>query len=465
MFYLRSPVPKKERYPRLKAFFSGRDISYHFVLSLVIPVVIDQFFLVGFNFFNTAMISSAGTAAVSAVSMVGSLHFFLVNIFTAVGLGGTVLISQYFGRKEMKQLSKVCSGTIFGAVFMALFVSISVFLVHNSLLQLLFGHAEKMVLTNARIYLLGLLASYPMQSVVEGTNGSLRGIGRTKSSLKLSLLMNFIYILFNILFISILHMNMVGLVISLVISRFIGMLFAFYTLYVNRGLFMLKKEDFLHIHFGLIKKVLKVSFPFAAESLFFNGGKIIIQTMIVSLGTNVIATNAIASSWTQISEIIPSALATSLVPIVGQCIGRRNVADAKKLTKSFIIAGMIAFILVDLSLLPFFSLGMKLFNPPAAILPAIFRLYTIAIVMHFLTWSFGFILPSALRAAGDANFTTVASLLSMWIFRIGMGYLIGILLGYGLTGIYFVMTVEWGVRGLIFFLRFKGKRWYQHNLI
>lgn len=190
------------------------------------------------------MISSAGTAAVSAVSMVGSLHFFLVNIFTAVGLGGTVLISQYFGRKEMKQLSKVCSGTIFGAVFMALFVSISVFLVHNSLLQLLFGHAEKMVLTNARIYLLGLLASYPMQSVVEGTNGSLRGIGRTKSSLKLSLLMNFIYILFNILFISILHMNMVGLVISLVISRFIGMLFAFYTLYVNRGLFMLKKKTF-----------------------------------------------------------------------------------------------------------------------------------------------------------------------------------------------------------------------------
>ncbi|WP_164709493.1 hypothetical protein [Enterococcus mediterraneensis] len=45
-----------------------------------------------------------------------------------------------------------------------------------------------------------------------------------------------------------------------------------------------------------------------------------------------------------------------------------------------------------------------------------------------------------------------------------MGYLVGVVLGYGLTGIYFVMTVEWGVRGLIFFLRFRGSKWYQHKL-
>ncbi|WP_285603687.1 MATE family efflux transporter [Enterococcus gallinarum] len=433
-------------------------------MSLVFPVVLDQFFLVSFNFINTAMISSAGTTAVSAVSMVGSLHFFLVNAFTAVGLGGTVLMAQYFGKKEMKQLSKVCSGTVYGAVLMALMISLLIACFHQGILHLLFGHAEPLVLANARLYLLGLLASYPMQAVIEGTNGSLRGIGRTKASLKLSLLMNFVYIVGNVVFISIFEMGMIGLITSLLISRFLGMLFAFYTLRANRSLFLLKKEDFLRIQIPLIARVLKVSIPFAAESIFFNGGKIIIQTMIVSFGTNVIAANAIASSWIQISEIVPSALATSLVPIVGQCIGRGNIVDARKLTKTFVITGMIAFLLVDLSLLPFFPLGMKLFNPPAAILPDIYRLYLIAIVMHFLTWSIGFILPSALRAAGDANFTTLTSLLSMWIFRIGMGYLVGIVWGYGLTGIYFVMTLEWGVRGLIFLLRFRGKKWHHHQL-
>ncbi|OTN75471.1 hypothetical protein A5886_000541 [Enterococcus sp. 8G7_MSG3316] len=448
----------------LKNVYSGQDIAYPFILALVLPVILDQFFLVSFNFVNTAMISSAGTEAVSAVSMVGSLHFFLVNTFTAVGLGGTVLMAQYFGKKEHKQLSKVCSGTVYGAVFVACSVSILIAVFHQGILQLLFGQAEPLVLENAKIYLLGLLASYPLQAVVEGTNGSLRGIGRTKSSLKLSLLMNFVYIVFNILFLHVLGLGMIGLISSLLISRLIGMLFAVYTLRINRGLFLLKKDDFLHIRLQVISKVLKISIPFAAESLFFNGGKIIIQTMIVSFGTNVIATNAIASSWIQISEIIPSALATSLVPIVGQSIGRDNIADAKKFTKALVLTGMVAFLVVDLSLLPFFSFGMRLFNPPAVIVPAIYRLYLIAIVMHFLTWSIGFILPAALRAAGDANFTTIASLLSMWIFRIGMGYLAGIVLGYGLTGIYVVMTIEWGVRGLIFLLRFRGNKWYQHTL-
>lgn len=152
--------------------------------------------------------------------------------------------------------------------------------------------------------------------------------------------------------------------------------------------------------------------------------------MIVSFGNNVIA-----SSGIQISEIIPSALATSLVPIVGQSIGRGNITDAKKFTKAFVLTGMVAFLVINLSLLPFFSYGMRLFNPPAVIVPAIYRLYLIAIVMHFLTWSIVFILPAALRAADDTNFTTIASLLSMWIFRIGMGYLAGIVLFYGLTGI------------------------------
>lgn len=450
---------------KIKYRFSGEGIPFHFVVSLVIPVVVDQFFLVAFNFINTSMISSSGTAAISAVNIVGSLHFFLVNLFTAVGLGGTVLISQYVGRRDHKQLSKVTSGTVFGAVLMALLVTVTMLLMRDTVLHLLFGSAEAQVLANAKIYMTGLLLMYPMQAVVEGTNGSLRGVGRTKSSLKLSLLMNAIYIVCNFILVSMLRMGVTGLAISVNISRFIAMLFAFYTLYVNQGLFRLKKKDFTRPSFAIIRRVITVSVPFAAESLFFNGGKIIIQMMIVSFGTNVIATNAIASSWIQLSEIIPNALVTSLVPIVGQCIGQRNIKDARKLTKSFVLLGMLAFIVVDLSLLPFFHLGMGLFHPPAEIIPNIFQLYLIALTMHFLTWSVGFILPAALRAAGDAKFTTVTSLLSMWIFRIGMGFLFGVVLGYGLTGIYAVMTVEWGVRGTIFLLRFRGKKWYQHELI
>lgn len=450
---------------KFKGWFSGEDISFSFIVALVIPVIIDQFFLVSFNFINTAMISSSGTEAVSAVNMVGSLHFFMVQVFAAVGLGGTVVISQYYGRKKLKEMGIMSASTIFGCVLMALAITITFLILRDPVLTLLFGDAEPAVMKNAQVYMTGLLLSYPMQAVVEGTNGSLRGIGRTKASLKLSLLMNSIYILCNIIFVSRLNLGVLGLTYSLNISRFIALFFALYTLYANSQLLKIRREYFRRPDFKKIRHIIRVAVPFATESLAFNGGKIIMQILIVSLGTQNIAANAIAQSWVQLSEIIPSALSTSLVPIAGQCIGRKNIKDARKLTKSFLVLGAVTFLIVDSLLLPFFNVGMKLFNPPEAVIPLIFQIFLVYYVTHFLFWSFSFILPAALRAAGDAKFTTVVSMLSMWLYRVGMGYFLGIHLGFGLLGIFGVTASEWAIRGSIFYLRFRGTKWYENELI
>ncbi|KRL10071.1 MATE family efflux transporter [Schleiferilactobacillus perolens] len=449
----------------LTRFFSGRDISYRFVFALLIPVVIDQFFLVSFNFINTSMISSSGTAAISAVNMVGSLNIFLVQFFVAIGLGGTVLIAQHYGHKDYAILGKLVNGTVYGAILVATLLAIVFMVLHEQILTALFGRADPGVLDDAATYLMGILISYPFQAVVEGTNGSLRGVGRTKTSLQLSLTMNAIYLGFNIVFVSWLKMGVIGLAISLNISRVLAAGLAIWMLYRNRAIFNMRLQILKRINFATVRQVILVAIPFAAESIFFNGGKIIMQIMIVSLGTDMIAANAIGGSWIQLSEIIPSALGTALVPIVGQSMGRRNTHDARKLTKSFVILGMILFLTVDLILLPIFPVGIQIFNPPAAIVPVIFRMYLICLVMHCLTWPISFVLPNALRAAGDGKFTTTVSLLSMWLFRLGIGYLVGIVWGYGLVGIYLVMSLEWGVRGTIFLLRFRGKKWYEKNLL
>lgn len=450
---------------KFRSFFSGSEMSYKEVFALLIPVIIDQFFLVSFNFINTAMISSSGTAAVSAVNMVGSLNTFLVQIFASMGLGGTVLISQAYGQKNAAKIRDNAKGAITAAFLVASFLTVTVLVFRHAILSLLFGSAEADVFQNAGVYLTGILISYPMQAIVEGTNGSLRGVGRTRSSLKLSLMMNSFYIAFNILLVNILNMGVLGLVISLNISRFLAMIFALITISLHGDVFHLQLKELIKVKLTQVAHVIKVSFPFAAESMFFNGGKIIVQTMVVSLGTNVIATNAIGTSWVQMSEIIPAAMQTALVPIVGQCIGRKNFSDAKKFTKTFVLSGCVAFLVVDLLMLPLFPLGMKLFNPPTEIIPEIFKLVLIAVVMHCLVWSISFILPSALRASGDSIFTTATSLSTMWIVRIGLGYLLGLYFGLGLPGIFFAMTFEWGVRGVVFLLRFKSGKWQTKEVL
>ncbi|WP_125606462.1 MATE family efflux transporter [Lapidilactobacillus bayanensis] len=449
----------------LNHYLSGEGFDYRFVLSLLVPVVFDQFFLIAFNFINTAMISSSGEAAISAVNMVGSINIFLIQIFVAVGLGGTVLISQYFGRKEYRMIGKVVNGTFYGAILVATSLAIIFLIGHQVILKLLFGDAEAIVMKNAQLYMVGVLLSYPFEATVEGTNGSLRGIGRTKNSLQLSLTMNVLNLIFNFIFINFLKMGVLGLVISLNLSRWLAAGAAVLMLYSHRELLSLKWSLMKRIDFRMVKRVVIVCIPFAAESFFFNGGKIIMQMMIVSLGTQAIAASAIAMSWSQLPEIIPAALQTALVPIVGQCVGRRNIADARKIARSFVVGGYLALIISHLLLIPVYKPGLALFNPSAAIKPQIFQIYLIFCVGHFLVWSLSFILPSALRAAGDAKFTTTISLLTMWIVRVGLGYIFGIVLHFGLNGIYIIWTVEWGLRGLIFLIRFRGQKWYRHHLI
>ena len=78
-----------------------------------------------------------------------------------------------------------------------------------------------------------------------------------------------------------------------------------------------------------------------------------------------------------------------------------------------------------------------------------------------------FTLPNALRAAGDARFTMVVALLSMWICRIGMSYLLGSAwgLGMGLLGVWIAMFSDWVVRAAVFFIRFLRGKWKDHQVI
>ena len=94
-----------------------------------------------------------------------------------------------------------------------------------------------------------------------------------------------------------------------------------------------------------------------------------------------------------------------------------------------------------------------------------------------LIWSFSFSLPNSLRAAGDATFTMIVSIVSMWVFRVGMSYIFARtqILGlvrfmncdecYGAVGTWLSMNIDWAVRSAFFIGRFAGGKWKKAKVI
>lgn len=449
----------------LNKYFSGESMDYRQIFALFFPILIDQAFIVGLNLVNTAMISSSGVGAVSAVNMVDSLNIFLINVFVAVATGGTVVVAQYKGNGNDLMVSRAAAGTVTSVALIALGIGLLIMSLHNPVLSILFGSASPEVLESARVYLIGSSASYVGIAVVQAVCGALRGIGKTRASLALSLIMNLMYVVLNVILINFMHMGVLGMTLAVNIARYAGAVCALYYLFKVDAAFHLRVRDLFHFPLSMLRKIMFIGLPFAAEQMFFNGGKILTQVFIVSLGTYAIATNAIGSSLAGVFQIPASALSLTVVTVVGQCIGRGNIADARKFIKSFLWLGSCSLALIGLILMPLFRPLVGLFDPPAEIVDEIFVLLLINTIVQVPLWSISFILPSALRAAGDSRFTSVTSMLTMWLFRVVLGYVLGIVLGFGILGVWLAMNCEWGVRGALFLWRFRGKKWYAHRLI
>lgn len=449
----------------LNRYLTGDSIEYREVIAIIIPILVDQAFLILMSFLNTAMISSAGVSAVSAVNMVDSLNIFLVNVFIAVATGGTVIVAQYKGAGNKEMVSKTATQAISAVTIFSVLIAALVIVFNTPTLNLLFGKAEADVFHNAKIYLIGSCLSYPFIAIFQAVLGGLRGVGETKPCLGLSLLLNLTNTVLNVLFITIFKMGVIGLVMSILLARILGMVASIVYVIKYNASVRFKIKNALQLDFSILKKVMFIGIPFAAEQIFFNGGKLLTQTFIVQLGTLALTENAIGSSITLLFQIGPNALSIAIVTIVGQCMGRRNIGDARKFTKSFIALSSLLYIVTSAILLPFFPVMMKLFNPPDEIIPTIFAIVLISAVGQPLLWPQSFIMPAALRAAGDSTFTSVASLLSMWLLRVVLGYILGITFGLGIIGVWVAMITEWGVRGLIFTGRFKSTKWYAHKLV
>lgn len=237
----------------LEKYFSGESLDYRHMIALFIPILVDQAFIVGLNLVNTAMISSSGVAAISAVNMIDSLNLFLISVFIAVSTGGTVVVAQYKGSGNSLMVSKATAGATSSVSLMAFIIGMFGILFHNPLLNLLFGAASPEVMHNARIYLIGSCISYLGIAVVEAVCGALRE-SEEQASLALSLIMNLVYVLLNLVFINLLHMGVLGMTISINIARYLGAICALYYLFRMDNELHIRIRDLLVVQFSMLKK-------------------------------------------------------------------------------------------------------------------------------------------------------------------------------------------------------------------
>ena len=432
---------------------------------LILPLVLEQLLLVTVGMADTVMVSTVGEAAVSGISLVDQVNVLLIQIFAALATGGAVVASQYLGRRDRENACRSAKQLVYATFGMAVAIGALVLVLNRHILRLVFGNVEPDVMQAAETYFWLSALSYPMLALYNAGAALFRSMGNSRISLFASLIMNVINIGGNALLIYGLNWGVAGAATATLASRTVAGLMMMLLLRNRDNPIFLERLFHPEWNGGILKSILRVGVPNGLENGMFQIGKLLVLSLITSFGTAATAANAIANSVASVVNVPGSAISLSLITVVGQCMGADDSRQAVAYTRKLMLAVYVSMGTLSALLFCFAGPLVALFHIGAAASVMAAEVLRWCAVFSATVWPLSFTLPNALRAAGDAKFTMVVSMLSMWIFRIGFSYLLAQFMDWGLLGVWVAMFIDWIVRALVFLIRFLRGRWKAKRVI
>lgn len=449
----------------LARHFTRPSITWRQSVTIVIPLIAENLFSTLFGLLNTGMISSSGVTSLSAVSLVDTLNTFLFVFYSGIATGACVVVANYRGKGGTGKLHESMVQAVTAVTLFTVVTALFMIACNRPLLNLLFGAAEQDVMEKARLYMLGGAMTLPLLGFTTAVCGVLRGIGEGRLSLIYTMFSTGMYMLLNILFLTILKLGIPGLILSISLNRSLNIPLLLCLMKKGESAFRFRFREFFHINLSMLGSIMKIGLPCAMEQLFFTGGRLVTQSMIVPMGTNSIVVYNVSYSIMTLSQCLVNPVNTAMFTIAGICMGSNRPEDVRSLTKSYFVFNTVSYVFSLGMVLLLFESMVRFYHAPQALVPEIFLYVMMTSISQPIIHNAAFMLPSVFRAVGDGNYCTIVSLLIMWVVRVLMGYVLGVWLGMEVLGIWIAMILDWLVRAIIFPIRFRGNKWLEHQPI
>lgn len=453
--------PKTDRLPQAGApMFTKRQIW-----SLLIPLMIEQVLNSLMGTADTMMVSNAGSAAISAVSLVDAINVLLINVFAAMATGGTIICAQYLGRRDQDEAVETGRQLLLTVLFIASAVTLVFTLLRAPLLRLIFGRVEAEVMENAQIYLLITALSYPFIAMYNAGAALFRVDGNSRLPMLISMVCNLINIVGNAVLIFGFHMGVVGAALATLISRVLSSVAVMWFLRQPKQTIVIRDYFKIRPKFSRILNIMAVGIPTGIENGMFQFGKLVIQSSVSTLGTMAIAAQAMTSTLELVSSQAPIGIGLGMMTLVGQCMGAGRVDEARRNIRRLtayaevtmvLLCGLIALLVRPITIWA----GME----REAAEMAVWLTYIICLVKP-LIWTPAFIPAYGLRAAGDVRYSMIVSTCTMWLCRVLTAVLLIRAFHFGPIAVWIGMFFDWTVRSVIFTLRFRSGKWEQKRVL
>ena len=395
--------------------------------------------------------------------MARQVTMFIMVLMIAISGGSSVLVAHAFGAGDPGRVAQVASRSIVYMLAAAILIVTPLgFFSSRTILQLLGGTGD--VVDLGVSYLKALFAGSIFTMFNFAVTGVLLGVGKTKVSLALLILVNSLNIVLNYVFIfgvgPVPAFGVQGAAIGTVVARGLGSIAGIWIVMTPKLQIRMRFRDGLHIDFPLIRRILHLGGPRSLQGIVRNFSALMTLRIITLLpdATRSVSAYSVGMQVRMISSFIGLAFMSASMSRVGQNMGRGNfdMAERSGWISAAMATGIMTMMAVVFLAVP--ELIMAFFTDDHEVI-TLGRTFFVTVALSEPVMALAFALSGALRGGGDPVSPFVYSSVSDLAVVVAVGYLLAVPLGMGFAGIAAGIAVSALTRAIPTTLRFRQGRW------
>lgn len=442
----------------MKDLTKGNEAKLVFYFTL--PMLIGNVFQQLYNTVDSFIVGRfVGKEAMGAVTLSFPIMFLLIAFNIGITMGATILISQYYGARDLKKVKRTIDTTYIFIFIASIIVTIVGLVFSRPILELI--RTPQDMMEQAKTYLdiifIGMTFSFGYNTV----SAILRGLGDSKTPLYFLIISTVINIILDLVFILVFNMGVAGAAWATIIAQAASFFFGIYHLNKNHDVLRFKIKGMVFDK-DIFKESVKLGVPSGVQQTVFSFGMMAVQTMVNQFGTDTVAAFGAASRIDSFATMPMMNFGAAISTFVGQNVGANKLERVKKGYHSTLLMSNGLSVFVGIILVIFSKPLVAFFNTDSNVIQ-IGANYLVIVAPFYIVLSTMFVANSVMRGAGDAIFPMISSLVSLWFARIPLAFFLSKTMGP--SGIWWSIPIGWVIGLIIVLIYYRSGRWKKKALV
>lgn len=413
------------------------------LVRLAVPIVATNVFQTLYQLIDTFWVGRLGADAVAAVSLSFPVLFFLISAGGGMAIAGAILVAQTFGARNQEAVDQAAGQTLVVVTAISVVLSGFGFLVTRPVMGLFSPEPQvaEMAVDYLQVSFAGLVAVF----IYFVFQALLRGVGDVKTPMLVvaaTVVLNFFLDPILILGLGpVPEMGVVGAAWATIIAQGLAGATGLVILFSGRyGVYLRLRH--LRPRREFVGRILRLGIPSSVEQSTRALGLAVMMLLVASFGTIAIASYGIGARILSFVIIPAMGLSMATSTVVGQNVGARQNDRAEAAARLGMLSGFVGLATAGLLLFFFAEPLVRAFVPTE---PEVIEMG--ARFMRIMALSFGFfgiqmVMSGALAGAGNTMAAMALSLVSFWVLRFPVAWVLSVPVGLGPDGVFWSFPIS-----------------------